>query len=243
MLDPEKDPLGNAILDYYKSNKKAQIKVRSDLAGLETIPVDHLFRSLDEMPELEKVAFTKVKGSVLDIGAGAGCHSLLLQKMGMHVTAIDVSPGAIQVISQIGINNFIHGNIFDLKDRKFDTLLMLMNGIGIVGDLQGLDHFLNHAKKLLKTGGQIILDSSDIKYMYEENDGSILLELTKKYYGEMTYQMQYKNIKGDPFKWLYVNRETLNKRAAVNGYSCEIAYEGEQHEYLAILRNTEEYGR
>jgi len=236
MINQKKDPLGHAVIDYLNGKRKAQLKVHSELAGTEKIPVDHLFRSLDEMPELEKVAFTKVKGSVLDIGAGAGCHSLLLQKMGTHVTAIDISPGAIQVIKKIGINNFIQGSVFDLRDDKFDTLLMLMNGIGIVGDLKGLDQFLNHAKKLLNPGGQIILDSSDIKYMYEEEDGSLLLELAKKYYGEMTYQMQYKRVKGDPFKWLYVNSTTLQRYSGANGYSCEIVYEGEQHEYLAVLK-------
>jgi len=106
---------------------------------------------------------------------------------------------------------------------------------GEAGDFQGLDQFLIHAKKLLKTGGQILLDSSDIKYMYEEEDGSILLELTH-YYGEMTYQMEYNKILGDAFKWLYVNNTTLQHHATANQYTCEILYEGEHFEYLAMLK-------
>lgn len=233
MIYPDKDPLGKAVVDYFKSNKEAKINVYSELAGKEQMHVSHLFRGLDEMPELEKIALTKAKGTVLDIGAGTGCHSILLQKMGMDVTAIDHSPGAVQVMKERGIS-VIPGNVFDLEDRKFDTLLMLMNGIGIVGDLEGLDFFLAHAKKLLKAEGQIIIESADVKYMYEEEDGSILLELTK-YYGEMTYQMEYNGIKGDPFKWLFVDSETLRQHAEAKGYICEIVCEGDESEYLAKL--------
>ncbi|MFD2247675.1 class I SAM-dependent methyltransferase [Pontibacter ruber] len=231
----KKDPIGTAIQDYLKGNKRAEIVVESSITEDDVIPVDYLFRTRYEMPELEQLALDECSGRVLDIGAGAGCHSLALQEQGLEVVALDISEGAVEAMQQRGVQQVLRQDIFKLKGQQFDTLLLLMNGIGIVGDLKGLDRFLKHAATLLRPGGKILLESSDILYMYEEEDGSVLLDLNAGYYGEVKYNMKYKDQASGWFNWLFIDPAILQDYAEKHNYSFELLYEGEDGNYLARL--------
>ena len=188
------------------------------------------------MPVLEQKALALCKGHVLDIGAGAGSHSLHLQQNGLEVTALDRSLGAVQTCRLRGVEQVIHSDIANLKNQKFDTLLMLMNGVGIVGQLQNLGNFFVHLKSLLNRGGQILLDSSDIIYMFDEDeDGGIWVPNTESYYGEVEFTMRYRNLKSEPFFWLYVDYRTLQHAANLSGFGCELVSSGEHFDYLARI--------
>ena len=230
------DVLGEAILDYQKGNYTEDIITFSSVADEDTMPLPYLFRGFSAMPIIEQKALKLCKGKVLDIGSGAGSHSLYLQKKGIDVLALDSSIGAIETCKQRGIKNCIHSDIFGFNDQKFDTLLLLMNGIGIVGLLNGLDKFFNHLKTLLQPGGQILLDSSDIIYMFEEDqDGGRWLPAGSNYYGEVVFTMSYKGKKSKPFSWLYLDANTLKNAANANHLNCEIVSVGEHFDYLARL--------
>ncbi len=229
------DPIGAAVLDYLAGKKTGNITVACNLADDDFIPVDYLFRQEEEMPELETIALQECRGHVLDVGAGAGCHSLLLQERGQQVTAIDISEGAVEALKQRGVNDVQLADVNTLQNQKYDTLLMLMNGIGIVGDLFGLYKFLVHAKTILNPGGQILLESSDILYMYEDEDGSVLLDLNAGYYGEVEYNMRYKTHESGKFKWLFIDASLLEQYAEEHGFAMEVLYEGENGNYLAKL--------
>lgn len=230
------DVLGEAILDYQKGNYTEDIITFSSVADEDTMPLPYLFRGFSAMPIIEQKALKLCKGKVLDIGSGAGSHSLYLQKKGIDVLALDSSIGAIETCKQRGIKNCIHSDIYGFNDQKFDTLLLLMNGIGIVGLLNGLDKFFNHLKTLLQPGGQILLDSSDIIYMFEEDqDGGRWLPAGSNYYGEVVFTMSYKGKKSKPFSWLYLDANTLKNAANANHLNCEIVSVGEHFDYLARL--------
>lgn len=229
------DPIGIALLDYLSGAEDAEITVESNLAEDDIIPVAYLFRGEPDMPALEQLALKKCRGAVLDIGAGAGCHTLTLQKNGYKVTALDISLNAVEAMKQQGVQTVVHQDIFAVKGQKYDTLLMLMNGIGIAGDLPGLERFLKHAKLLLNPGGQILLESSDILYMYEDEDGSVLLDLNAGYYGEVKYNMKYKNQESGWFDWLFIDPSILEDYAVAQGYSFEVLEEGDAGNYLARL--------
>lgn len=228
------DPIGLAVSDFLAGEKNAEITVESNLAEDDFIPVDYLFREPAEMPEMEQIALQECKGSILDIGAGAGCHALALQQLGFDVTALDISEGAAEVMRKRGVKQVMHKNIFDVTG-KYDTLLLLMNGIGIAGTLNGLDSYLEYAKGLLNPGGQILLESSDILYMFEEEDGSVLLDLNAGYYGEVKYNMKYKDQESGWFDWLFIDPAILEDYAAKHGYTFEVLYEGDAGNYLAKL--------
>lgn len=236
-----KDIIGKAIQDYHQGHYTEDIIVQSPDFDDDSIPIPYLFRGFDEMPVIEQKALELCRGRVLDVGCGAGSHSLYLQKhTGCQVTAIDISPGAINICKQRGITNAEVKNIFELEEGDFDTLLLLMNGSGIIGRLDQIDHFFIHLKKLLAPGGQMLLDSSDLSYLFMEDDGGMWIDAAAGYYGEMQYKMLYKEESTDWFDWLYIDYNTLQNAANYHGFICDLVYEGEHYDYLArlILNNS-----
>ena len=235
LLDRDKDPMGRAIMDYFSKGRASRLRVFSSLFYEDEIPVATLFRSFDEMPPLEQEAMRVCRGRVLDVGAGSGCHSLELMSRGLDVVAIDISQLSVDVMKQRGIDAR-QVNFFDKTfDKKFDTVLMAMNGIGIVGRVEALSDFFMRTKQLLAPGGQLLLDSSDIRYVFENEDGSLDIDLAAGYYGEIDYRMQYKGVRGEPFDWLYIDFDTLSMYAEQCGLLCEKVADGEHYDYLARL--------
>ena len=231
-----KDILGKALLDYQSGKYSEDIKTYSSLDEEDIIPIPYLFRDFKKMPPLEQKALKLCKGNILDIGCGAGSHSLYLQKKGFAVTALDQSPGAIETCKLRGLEHTVLQNIQDFKLQKYDTLLMLMNGIGIVGKLKNIDQFFTHLKSLLKPKGQILLDSSDIIYMYDEDeDGGYWIPDNQNYYGEVTFEIEYKGEKSEPLDWLYLDYNTLQRAANANNLTCELVNKGKHYDYLARL--------
>ena len=229
------DPIGKAILEYAKTNKPDDIIVSSEICEDDIIPLEVLFRKYDEMPELEKLALSLAKGDVLDVGAGAGFHAKYLQDQGLNVQTIDISEGAVQFMNSNGLKaNKI--DFFDLKGEQFDTILMLMNGIGIAGTLSKLEKTLAHAKTLLKPGGKLYCDSSDIKYLYEDEDGSMWVDLNTEYYGNFRFQMKYKKEVGPWFDWLYIDFDNLFQSAKNAGLKASRIYNVDDN-YLAEIVN------
>ena len=233
-LSKDKDPMGAAILDYQKSERVGRLRVLSSMFEEDEMPVKHLFRNLEEMPMLEQKALSLAKGKVLDVGAGAGCHALALQAQSIAVKAIDISPLSCEAMELRGVMDAECINLFDEHlETGFDTILLLMNGTGIAGKIENLPALFNRLKALLNKGGQILIDSSDIKYIYENEDGSFDINLNAAYYGEVDYQMVYKDVKGDSFDWLYVDFPLLKSIAESCGLHGELIAEGEHYDYLA----------
>ncbi|MCW3807650.1 class I SAM-dependent methyltransferase [Plebeiibacterium marinum] len=230
------DPLGAACLDFLNGKKDAQIKVQSNIVEDDVLPVEYLFRSFDQMPDLEKKALTISTGKILDVGAGAGSHALYLQQSNKEAYANEISPAACEVMQKRGVKNILQQDFYQLpEDTKYDTILMLMNGIGIAGDTNNLKKFFDKVKSLLNPGGCLIIDSSDIRYLFEDDDGSLLINLNDDYYGEISYRMVYDDIKGNSFKWLFIDDELLKFYAEKNGLKMEKIADGMHYDYLAKL--------
>ena len=235
VLYREGDAMGAAIMDYHRNGKADVLRVFSSQFEEDEIPVEDLFREYDDMPELERLALELAEGDILDVGAGSGCHSLALQKMGKHPVAIDISPLSVEVMKERGVDAR-QINLYDESfAERFDTVLMLMNGTGIIGTLDNMPVFFERMRQLLKPDGSVLIDSSDLRYLFEEEDGSLMIDLADDYYGLLDYQMQYKDVLGDPFDWLYVDFETLVFYAEENGFTAELLAEGEHYDYLARL--------
>ena len=226
--------MGRAIAEYHHTKKAEKLRVFSPMFEEDEIPVTTLFRNYEDMPEIERAALNMAKGRTLDVGAGAGCHSLVLQQRGLDVTAIDISPLSVETMKERGIHKAKRQDFFTLEE-KFDTILMLMNGIGIVGSLERMPMFFTQLDKILAPGGLVLCDSSDISYVFETEDGIIELPEDTAYYGELSFQIQYKDTVSKPFPWLYIDADTLKEEAARNGYYAEVVAEGEHYDYLARI--------
>jgi cyclopropane fatty-acyl-phospholipid synthase-like methyltransferase len=236
MITNNTDPIGLAIQTYSKFQKPFDILVHADLCEDDIIPIEVLFRTFEEMPDAEKLALSKVKGKILDVGAGAGVHSLELMDRGFSVRAIDISSGAVDFMKSQQIDA-VQSSFLTFKEGKYDTILMLMNGIGVAGKLSNLKHTLDHARKLLNKGGALYCDSSDIKYLYEEEDGSYWLDLVTEYYGNFRFQMSYKQAKSEWFDWLYVDYDSLHKIAIEVGFTCRKIHDDENHFLAELILN------
>lgn len=235
VLNAGGDPMGAAIYDFHRNGSADVLKVYSSDFDDDEIPVADLFREYEEMPYIERVALDMADGKVLDVGAGSGCHSLALTKAGKESVAIDISPLSVEVMRERGVDARLV-NLYDESfAEKFDTVLMLMNGTGIIGTLENMDTFFTRIRQLLNPDGCVLIDSSDLRYLFEEEDGSLMIDLADDYYGLVDYQMQYKEVLGEPFDWLYVDFDTLAYYAEENGFKAEMVANGEHYDYLARL--------
>tara|TARA_R110000868_G_scaffold321556_3_gene582571 strand:+ start:2848 stop:3570 length:723 start_codon:yes stop_codon:yes gene_type:complete len=229
-----KDLFGQALIDYQNGNYSEDIITSTNISDDDVLPLPYLFRDFKEMPKLEQKALKLCKGSVLDVGCGTGSHSLYLQENHFQVKAIDISKGAIEVAKQRGVLNAKILNILN-ETETFNTILLLMNGTGIFQKLVYVSKYLSHLKSLLKPNGQILIDSSDIKYMYEDDDGGFWVDTNANYYGELDYFLSYKGEKEIPMKWLYLDFKTLKLACETVGLKCELVMEGAHFDYLAKL--------
>lgn len=235
VLSAGEDPMGAAIYDFHRNGSADVLKVYSSDFDDDEIPVSDLFREYEDMPYIERVALDLAAGRVLDVGAGSGCHSLALAKAGKESVAIDISPLSVEVMRERGVDARLV-NLYDESfAEKFDTVLMLMNGTGIIGTLENMETFFTRIRQLLNPGGCVLIDSSDLRYLFEEEDGSLMIDLADDYYGLVDYQMQYKDVLGEPFDWLYVDFDTLAYYAEENGFIAEMVANGEHYDYLARL--------
>lgn len=229
-----KDLFGRALQDFHNKQYSEDLITSTNISGEDKLPLPYLFRSYKDMPILEQKALSLAKGHVLDVGCGSGCHSLYLQQQGLDVKAIDISKGAVAVANKRGVNTVEHKDILN-ETQTFDTILLLMNGTGIFQEISQVSKYLNHLKSLLKINGQILIDSSDIRYMYEDDDGGLWIDTNANYYGELDYFLSYKGIQETPMKWLYLDFERLRLACLAVDISCKKVLDGTHFDYLAKL--------
>lgn len=229
------DPMGQAIADYWKNGRLTEkLMVLSPDFDDDEFPVETLFRGFNDMPAIEQKALEISKGKILDVGAGAGCHSLALQDMGLAPTAIDISLLSADTMKLRGVMDARVQDFWTVS-CKYDTILMLMNGTGIIGTVDNFPKFFHHIDGILSPGGQLLIDSSDLCYLFENEDGSMDIPIGGKYYGELGYTMKYGKILGRPFPWLYVDFDTMASYAGKSGFKAEIVAEGDHYDYLARI--------
>ena len=217
-----KDLMGRAIWDYYYQENPEDLQTETSISELDDLPVSYLFRDYQEMNALEKKALDLSFGKVLDVGSGAGSHSLYLQnERKLKVTALDISPKSVEICKARGVKNAICEDLLQFSEKNFDTILLLMNGTGIFQSLEHIDQYLQKLKSLVAENGQILLDSTDILYMYDQDeDGGVLVPATG-YYGELDYYLHYKGESEEPMKWLYLDFNTLKNAAIANGFKIQ----------------------
>ena len=230
-----KDLMGRAIWDYYYQENSEDLQTETSISEMDDLPVSYLFRDYQDMNALEKKALDLSFGKVLDVGSGAGSHSLYLQnERKLEVTALDISPKSIEVCKARGVKNAICEDLLQFSEKDFDTILLLMNGTGIFQSLEHIDQYLQKLKSLVAENGQILLDSTDILYMYDQDeDGGVLVPATG-YYGELDYYLHYKGESELPMKWLYLDFDTLENAAIANGFKIQ-KIEQLEDSYLAQL--------
>lgn len=217
----------------------ATLVVHSSLGESDDLPVQVFFRHEEEFFSFEQAALELCRGRVLDAGAGTGVHALELQKRGFQVRAIDVLPEAVAIMKGRGVIDARRADLFELEGGRFDTLLMLMNGIGPVGQIAQLSRFFETAGRLIASGGRILVDSGEAM-ICEPPAGAPALAwpptTPEGYEGEAWIRLEYEGEIGPPFRELYLGEEAMMAYAALSGWRCDIAHTDDSGAYLACLR-------
>lgn len=235
MMIEKKDVFGNALWDYHQSPGDQELITWTSLTEEDPVPISYYFRTFDQMPFLEQKALEITYGKVLDVGCGAGSHSLFLQnKRNLRVTGLDNSPLAIKIAAERGLLHTVQQSIFDFHQDNFDTILLMMNGPGVCGNLERLQLLLEKLKSLLNHKGQVLLDSSDLIYLFDETPEGEKIIPANHYYGELEYGLLYKN-NTQTFPWLYIDYDLLSHTAYQVGFKSTLILEGENWDYLARL--------
>lgn len=221
------DLIGQAIYAYHFHGDDTPIATYIDGESDADMPPALFFRDKRQMNHLEREALKRCKGKVLDVGAAAGCHSLILQRAGLDVTPLEISSPACEVMQDRGIKNIAQKDIYD-HTGAYDTILLLMNGFGIARTKEQLLPFLKHLKSLLRLGGQILADSTDIKYHHEQ------VSLIKAYYGEVSFRLEYKEHE-ETFDWLYADPQLIQQTAQACGLTYELLKENRNDAFLVRL--------
>jgi SAM-dependent methyltransferase len=226
-----------ALSDFINGKENVQLDVLSDLSEDDVMDVSYYFRKQSELPKIEQKALKLCGGKVLDVGACVGAHSIPLSEEGYEVKAIEVSQTAVNYLESKGVS-VVQTSFQEFQtDEKFDTILLLMNGIGLAGKLSRLTLFLEKCYHLLAPGGRVICDSTDVHYFYEDEDGAVWHDLNADYFGDFKFKMKYGSLEDDWFDWVYVDQETLTEYAIKCGFNVKLHFSDEQeHMFLMELK-------
>jgi SAM-dependent methyltransferase len=203
----------------------------------EELPVSVFFRSEEEMPSAETLALELCRGRVLEVGAGAGSHALALQERGIAVEAIDVAPECVEVMRERGVRRARAGNLLAEKSGPWDTVLSMMNGIGLAGTLEGLGRLLDGVARLLEPGGQLLCDSWDPRRSRDLRERARVTtrRAEGRHPGEARIRLEYDGRRSAPFSWLYLDAATLVRCAALHGWHAQVVFEEADGSFLARL--------
>lgn len=233
-MKTQTDIFGKALQTYFQNPEKQSLTTWTNLTDEDDVPLAYFFRLYDEMPALEKKALALASGKTLDVGCGSGSHSLYLQNQkGLDLTALDISEGAIKVAKARGVKQTQCLSIWDFNEKNFDTILLLMNGMGIGKTTAELAALLKHLKALLTPNGSILVDSSDLIYLFDEEDVALWKE-DDIYYGEVDFGIRFDN-QSEEFPWLYIDPKRLEVAAKNAGFNFKVIMEGTNYDYLAQL--------
>jgi SAM-dependent methyltransferase len=226
------DPIGQSIKRYFSTGLDEPVDIWINGKRDEPLYPSRFFRRWQQMNGCERRALQLCSGKILDVGAGAGAHALVMQKRGLDVTALDHSAISCEVMKKQAVNKVVNQDIMTFKEKKFDTILLLMNGFGIGGDVKGLIKLLRHLKTLLAPGGRILGDSTDIIYYPMEDEGIV----NDHYYGQVRFDLQFGKQKSS-FYWTYPDPATLGELAEKVGLRTDVIYKGKDGQFLAQLTN------
>ena len=228
-------PYERVMRDYFHGKTDASIVVYDDFERDEA-RIEYFFRDESGFSPVDQLAVDLCRGRVLDVGAGSGCHSLVLQQRGLEVVALETMPEVQAILRARGVRDVRPGSIFGFAGETFDTVLMMMNGLGIAETLRGLEALLEHARSLLRPGGQVLADSCDVRNWDaagRPRDDQLYLD-DGRYIGELHIQLEYEGEKGPPFPQLYIDTDTLGQVARRHDWHLDVVtVEGPQ--YLARL--------
>ena len=241
-LGPQQgDAYGQLLQSYHETGEGLELIERDD--GFLDSPIDAglYFLDADEWPTRIRDALDHVHGRVLDIGCGAGQHALYCQAHGHETVGIDISPGAVAVSTDRGLERVEQRGIDDLDTlaaNSFDTVLLLGNNLGLLENAERAPHHLEALKRVVRDDGTIIAESRDptatdfqphLDYHELNRERGVLP-------GRLVIRARYRRIATNWFEYLMVDENDLARILAPTAWGIETTYEQpDGPQYVAIL--------
>jgi len=238
-LTDEEDAFGRVLLDYLSGPAGDPVLERDDGHAGPALGPEWFFAEPEEWPEAERAVFGYVRGRVLDVGAGAGRHSLAAQRRGLEVMAIDVSPGAVEVCRRRGVTDvrLLPLAAVDADLGVFDTVLMMCGNFGLVGGAGEAAAILRRLHALTSPNGRIVLDSVDPDVDVDDADLAYAAgnRARGRPPGQVTIRIRYGERATPWFDLLLVSSAELERLVAGTGWRLAQVVEGEPPDYYAVL--------
>jgi SAM-dependent methyltransferase len=238
-LSDEEDAFGRLLLDYLAGDTGQLILELDDGRAGPALPADVFFAENHAWPAQEQQVFEFVHGRVLDVGCGAGRHSIEAQRRGLDVVAIDISPGAVEVCRRREVRDvrLLPLAAIDAGLGTFDTVLMMCGNFGLVGAAADAVLALRTLHGMTTPSARIVLDSVD---PYQDKDPADLAyqernRARERLPGQVTIRLRYRDSATPWFELLNVSARELNDLAAEAGWHLAHLVEGEPSEYYAVL--------
>jgi len=237
------NPFSRALFDFHSGCLDAAFVIRRDDGFEQRVPAGSFF-DVENFPPLENLALNECHGKVLDVGSAAGRHSLELLRRGHEVTSLDILPEMEAIMKDRGLSNIVIADIFQFSAGRFDTLLMLMNGIGMTATFDGLLNFLRQAHGLIVPGGQIVCDSIDVGVTTNSQHGAYRERnlAAGRLPGQQTFSMEYDGEDSIQFDWLHIDFQTLSDVCDKTGWTASLLNNDEGGHYVCKLTENSNKG-
>lgn len=240
-MKTSQDAYGKQLLAQYNQKTATAEIIERDDNYIDFGSDDGLyFTEYKQWSDSERQLIDKARGKILDIGCGAGRHSLYLQKRGFDVTGIDNSPGAIKVCKLRGLKKaFVRpiGEIDKFKTDLFDTILMLGNNFGLLGDAENAKKLLKKMSQITKPDAQIIAGTRN-PYITDDADHLEYHKLNKKrgrMAGQIRMRIRYRKTVGEWFDYLFVSPEEMRDILSDTDWQIKEFIGSERADYFAVI--------
>ncbi len=242
-LKPEEDAFGQEMWAYFKGEEAFEIVERDD-GYFNASPKGPglYFLQYEDWDPIEKKAMEFVKGRVLDIGCGAGRHSLYLQKMGFDVLGIDSSPLAIRVCRLRGLKRarVISIERLNFKPNSFDTVIMLGSNFGLFGSFEKARRLLKKLHRMTSEDGLIVASTRDT-YKTDIADHLEYHKLNKKrgrMAGQLRVRIRFRKCVGRWFDYLIVSKREMEEILEGTGWKIREFIDPNDSAYIAAIEKT-----
>lgn len=231
------DGFGLVYMAHYRGEPSDHVTERDDGYANEADGM-YYFRSFDEWPEYERQAIQESRGRVLDVGLGAGRHSLWLQERGHEVVGIDVSPLALEVSRLRGVRDCRLMDVREMTfpDASFDTVIMLGANLGIMGDVDEVRGTLDELHRVTAEDGVIIGSSRDP--LHTDDPAHLAYHEMNRRRGKppglVRIRIGFQGRYGGWFHLLWMSQEELAEVIELTGWAISKVY-SEGSDYIAVL--------
>ena len=238
-MKENEDAYGQELFNFYINNEGAEIVERDDGFIEGTTNLSLYFAPYEQWPTHQQEAMQFAHGRVLDIGAGAGRHSLHLQNQGLEVTAVDNSPKAVELCRLRGVNDARLLPITKISRHiePFDTIIMMGNNFGLFGNAQRAKRLLRRFHNLTFEGGTLIAETND-PYQTEDPDHLEYHEFNRqrgRMPGQLRLRVRYRKYKTPWMDYLIVSKDEMKEIVSDTGWIIDRFIDSDSSMYIVVL--------